>query len=218
MNKIISLLGDKSTFIGLSLLLIIGTVSCYSDYGLTESDFDIVGTYYDENFNFSSAKTYAIPETIFHVTDDDPVSQYDANILNSIISNMNNRGYERIEDVSASNIPDVIVFVAVTSSEYAGAVVYPPSYGWYPGWGYPGYGWYYPPYYGGTVSTYSYTTGSIIIQMGDAKNPNMSEETINTVWLGGINGILESSGASINVRIRESIDQAFEQSPYLVSE
>ena len=212
------LLRDKSIIIGLSLFLIIGAVSCYSDYGLTDSDFDIVGTYYDENFDFTSAKTYAIPETIFHVNDNNPDTQYDATILNSIISNLNDRGYERIADVDGSNIPDVIVFVAVTSSEQAGAVVYPPTYGWYPGWGYPGYGWYYPPYYGGTVSTYSYTTGSVIIQMGDAKNPIVDEETINTVWLGGINGLLESSGASINVRIRESIDQAFEQSPYLVSE
>jgi len=211
-------ISSHNNLITISILLLLSLFlsSCYSDYGLTESEYDIVGTAYNESFNFSSVSTYGITDSVYHIIEDedDIDYTYDAVILSEIEKNMNARGFEKMENISDQNIPDVMLVVAVTSTTHKGGVYYPPGWGYYPGWGYPGYGWGYPPYY----QSYTFTKGSIIIQMNDVKNPTTSDETFNNVWFAGINGLLESKPASISSRIIDNIFQAFDQSPYLIKD
>ncbi|MBL0342769.1 MAG: DUF4136 domain-containing protein [Bacteroidetes bacterium] len=80
------------------------------------------------------------------------------------------------------------------------------------------YGWYYGPGYGGWYYPYpvtsSYTTGTLILNMVDNKNPNPSNKG-KIVWVGLVNGLLEGSSADYINRINKTIDQSFAQSTYL---
>ena len=188
--------------------------SCYTDYGLTTADYDVVLTRYDKAADFSSYRTYAMPDTIFHIIgedDEDEISrQFDALMLQTVASNMASRGFTRIENPDSSNIPDAVVTISVTTTDYQGVSYYPPY------WGYPGWGWYYPPYYPpywGT--TYSYSTGTIFIDFGDVDNVAGDSSLVTVEWNATINGLLSSNASSTRTRIENSIDQAFVQSPYL---
>ena len=121
-------------------------------------------------------------------------------IFAAIDDNMEALGYER---VGIDDDPELILTPAGLSS-----TTFFYSY-WYDWWYY-GYGWYYPPYY--TVS--SYTTGTFIITISDPELAN--DSPINrspAVWISVANGL--ASGYYDITRVTESIDQSFEQSPYL---
>ena len=73
--------------------------------------------------------------------------------------------------------------------------------------------WYYPYYCGwgwGYPVTTSYTTGTLLMAM-TSYNEDLAEP--QRVWVGAINGLL--SGVYDVTRVKQGIDQAFVQSPYL---
>jgi hypothetical protein len=116
-------------------------------------------------------------------------------------------GFTEVVDPAAA---DVIMAVAVSASDYTSYYSYSPCY--YYCWYYPypsGWGWYYPPYVGG----YSYTVGTIFINMIERIDPTGDEDQIPVAWVAALNGVSDSgSNAS---RIQAAINQAFEQSKYL---
>lgn len=208
--------------------------SCYPTDDVSYSDLDLVATIYDEDQNFNDFKTYIVPDTIVHLVDTvnednnvDITRQYDQYILNLVNQNMVNYGYVKETDPE-NNPPDVILAIsAMASTNYNVWSWYPYYWYGYPGWGwywpYKGtdywYGWYpgYPGYGGGTYVT-SYTVGTIIMNMQDMtnyQNINPETDTIPTVWLGAINGLMGSSSTTTTNRLDYTINEAFTQSPYL---
>lgn len=208
-------------------ILILSLNSCYNDYGLTTQDYDLVSTFFKKGVDFKKFQTYTLLDSVMRVTNDgedpdDVDTRFDEQILDDIDRNIKNYGYSEIkqEDVDSTNLPDVVILVSsVSSTNYA----YSPGYwwgywGWYPGWGYypgygPGWGGYYPWYPGGTV--YSYTTGSIFIEMVDPTDIDVDNRRVNLQWGAGINGLTDDSSQNLSRRIKEAIDQSFMQSPYL---
>ena len=209
---------------GVLCMLAIVFSSCYHDYGLEVEDYDVVATFYDRDFDFSSVQKYSMPDSVMHFVDEGDVKQinreYDEFILSQVAMNLEALGYE-VEQNPEQNPPDVVILVGVTSSEtYVAYTSYPwyDYWGWYPGWGYwggwgPGYGMYYP-YYGYT-SVSSYSTGTLLIDMVDRGARDEGEELIPSVWAGAVNGLLEGSSTEIRRRLTSSINQCFSQSPYL---
>jgi hypothetical protein len=188
-------------------------LSCYPAGPEYVEDLDVTYTTFDEDFDFQSRQTYAMPNKIVvdvDIEDGDTTWIYMKDvfatpILAAIDDNLESRGWEKVD---ISQQPDVLVTPgALSSTTYFYSYWYD---WWYGGW-YGGYwGWYYPPYY--TVS--SYTTGSMIITMAD---PNVEDDSpINqseTAWIAVGNGLF--SGAYDISRVTDAIDEAFEQSPYL---
>lgn len=187
--------------------------ACYPDGPEYAEDTDVVITSFDEGYNFSEKQTFAMPDQIVvdvEIDEGDTIYEYMADkfatpILETIQANMEDLGYTR---VGVEDNPDLLLTPAgFTSTTYFYSYWYDWWYGGYWGWG---WGWYYPPYY--TVS--SYTTGSFVMVLAD---PNQAADSpINrspTIWLSAANGLV--SGAYNISRITDSIDQAFEQSPYL---
>ena len=198
--------------------------SCYPGGLEYYSDSDIVVTDFDEGFNFASSKLYFMPDTIHHVVEDgkeDEVDrQYDEAAVNLVAMNLDAAGYTRLENPS---IPDsvlvdsanVVVGLVAFSTTYSGA-------GWVGGgwWGgyYPGWGWggYYPGYpWGGYPVYYSYSTGTLLIEMINEDDIVPTSDTIPIVWQTTINGLLSTSSQNTLSRIENAINQAFVQSPYL---
>jgi len=207
-------IGSALAIILPAFLIMAGLSACYTDYGMTTSDYDVVTTLYDKNYNFSADQTYFMPDTIQHILaegeKDDISRKYDSFILDQVASQMNLRGFRRITDVTQEE-PDVAILLAVTTKE--NYVAYANYYwgGYWPGYG--GWGGYYP-WYGGTT-VYSYSTGTLFINMLDPERANDDDKLIPTVWVGAVNGLLGDSATNTRVRLSNSIGQAFIQSPYL---
>jgi hypothetical protein len=201
----------------LSVILVAGLsvalFSCYPDQTASVSDLDIVITNYDSTFNFGSVNTYIMPDTVVDILGSGGGTgnhQYDDLILTQVSNQLNNLGWNRIYDTLTQK-PDVAVMVNALSSTYSYSY-----YDWYDYWGWYGY---WPPYYGGgyyypwgSVS-YSYTVGTILIQMSDYKLNTAKNDSIKFVWVAGINGVVQ--GSNVSSRITTDINQAFKQSPYL---
>jgi len=206
-------------------LLPLMLIGCYPDGGLESiEDYDIVVTRYNPAYNFGGVKTYAMPDTVMHVlidstADDLLTREYDQVILDQVAANMQRLGYQRIEVIDpADPEPDLVLLVFASATKWQGYTWYPGwwgYWGYWPGWGpgYPGYG----PGYPGAVVPYSYTTGSLFIEMVDANNVDDDLKSIPVEWAGGINGLMGSTSAGMRSRITSRIDQAFNQSPYLGS-
>ncbi len=186
---------------------------CYPSGPDFVEDYDAILTTYDEEFQFDARKTYARPDkividveisrggdTTFIYMD----KKFADKIFAAIDRNMESLGWEKTQ---INFLPDVLLTpAAMKSTNY----YYSYWYDWWYGPGYGGWGWYYPPYY--TVS--STTTGTLFITMAD---PNVKDDSpINqsqTAWLVVANGLLV--GNFVESRVINSIDQAFDQSPYL---
>jgi hypothetical protein len=188
----------------LLLLAAFALSSCYPDYGLTVADYDAVATYRKEGNEFGAYRKFYLKDTVQHILppggSDNFTRAYDNTILTSVENNLEAVGYVRTMVLDSA---DVAVQTSVTTQEY---MVY---YGWggYWGWYWPGY---YPPVYG-----YSYSTGTIVLDMADVLRSNESDQ-VESVWMAFLQGLAnQTTGSATETRIRNGINQAFIQSPYL---
>lgn len=202
--------------IGLAGLLVLAILTAGCSPGSLPSSisaYDTVLTLFSDKADFTGARTFTLVDSIVHLVDpggSDTISrQYDGLVLTRVRDNMIAAGWTEISNPSGSNPPDVAIQVAATTSDNYVVEYWPPYWGWYPGWGYPGYGWGW-----GWSNVYKYTTGTVLMAMLDLRNPDTGNETVPVMWLGALNGVLSSS-TSVQARIVDGIDQAFEQSPYL---
>jgi len=201
--------------------------SCYPSDSVSYSDLDLVGTLYDDEIDFKEFQTYVVPDTIVHLidtTDDDNNVElgrdFDDQILNLVNQNMIDYGYVKETDPE-NNPPDIVLTVSATATENSQVWYWYPYYwGWY--WPYykgTDYWWgYYPPYWGGGSYVTTYTTGTIIMDMLNLKEYGglpPENDTLHSVWVGTINGLIGSSSSTTTNRLNYTINQAFEQSPYL---
>jgi hypothetical protein len=203
----------------LAALASLNLTSCTPDSGVSAQESDVVVTRFDTEINFGAIKTYAMPDSVYHIVEEGDTStlsrQFDDLALDLIRSNMEDRGYELVAGDDPAQF-DVVLVVRATDTQYWQVYSYYPGY---PGWGWWG-GWYpwYPPYYGGG---YAFTTGTMFVDMFDPdkveEDPDTGEPVVEVMWSGTINGVLDDSKSSKQQRLVDSINQMFYQSPYLES-
>ena len=199
----------------LLLGLAVMTAACYPGDGVTNVEqVDVVITTHDEDVDFASYQTYAMPDTVVHITNGDDDSgivnlprAYDDLILDEVAQNMADAGYTRLTGAAAVDADLVLLVGAIGTSRTEWFV----SGGWWGWWGYypgyPGWGWGWPPYYGSVTIE----QGSIFMFM---LAPSTSgAEHANLVWSAAARGLL--GYAMPQSRIVSSINQMFTQSPYL---
>ena len=187
----------------LSIIVLLG--SCYPDGVEYYDETDIVYTNYDDQFDFTSQGTYAIPDKIVKIQGDiiqgEPPEfvkePQNTQMLQKMEANMTTLGWTKVEDPATA---DLVFFPAVWTNTTI--------YYWYDYWCwynpyYCGWGWGYP-------SVSSYTSGTLVMTLV-ADGEDYIDPT--RVWTGAVNGLL--SGSYNTTRVNKAIDQAFEQSPYL---
>ena len=194
--------------LGLAVL----TAACYPGDVTNVEQVDVVITTPDEDVDFASYQTYAMPDTVVHITGDDDSGivnlprAYDATILAEVAQNMADAGYTRLTGAQAVNADVVLLVGAIGTSRTEWYV----TGGWWGYWGYypgyPGYGWGWPPYYGSVTIE----QGSIFMFMLE---PSASGQNANIVWSAAARGLL--GYPQPQSRIVSSINQMFTQSPYL---
>ncbi len=168
----------------------------------------------DLNVKFEEYKTFAIVPVVSYIDGKDSASITTPNaisLLNRITSNMTGRGFK---SVATNAHPDL--GINVTAIKNTNTSVYYPGWYWgYPGyyppnwWGYPGYGYGYP-YYPTYVVTYS--TGTVIIDLVDLKNPT-ADNKVMIRWNAYIRGLLTTTHTEND--ILRCVDQAFAQTPQI---
>jgi Domain of unknown function (DUF4136) len=169
-------------------------------------------TKYDITIKFSDYKTFAVAPSVAYINGKDSASITTPEamaLLSQISQDMHNRGFTA---PVAGAKPDLAINVSAIKN--TNTTVYSPGWYWgYPGyyspgwWGYPGYGYGYP-YYPAYVTSYS--TGTVLIDMIDLKNPT-SDHKVMVRWNALIRGLLTSSHSLDDVL--KSVDQAFKQTP-----
>jgi len=204
-------------FLGLPLLL----AGCYAEPDLTGLDEEfVVVTNYDPQKDFTNYATFAIPDSIGIITDDEDDEEFvdddkAATVLSSVRTNMLAAGFTEVE---RDENPDLGVNVFVLENLNVGGSFYPGYWWGYPGyyppcyWGYCG-GWY--PWYGwGTV--YTYTTGTLVIEFIDLKNASDENQRLDIIWTAWM-GEVYTARNPVQEAVT-AVDQAFEQSPYFFIE
>jgi hypothetical protein len=198
--------------------------SCAPDSGFnTIQDYDVVATHYDPKTDFSSLRTYSMPDTLIHRRDPEDASsvnlsrEHDQLVLTLVRDNLEDLGYEEEAD-PGSNRPDVYVIVSATLTEWLANASedWWDYWGWYPhwppSWG-PGWGTYYP-----FPINYFYRAGTVFIDMIDDEVPAGEEQIIPILWTASINGIMLDTSSGAEDRLTANIRQAFDQSPYLATD
>ena len=196
--------------------LALAATACYPDRSVdSTTEFASVTTLYDRAAPFESITKYALPDTVLYVPREEgkevPAATQ-TQILQAIRNNLNSLGWTEVLAPTTNNPVNVYVTAAVASETYVGWVYdYWGYWGWYPYWppGWSGGGWYYPGYW----YPYSYTTGSVILGMIDAR-PNIQPGRAPLVWTGAVNGVFADQITNTTIAV-QGINQAFKQSPYL---
>ena len=189
-------------------------LSCQKDPDSDKLDSSyLVYTNYDSGTDFKNFDTYYVIDSILIIGNSDKASYWNNNnsqkIVNAYEAELESVGYIPTEE---SEEADLILQLSYVNNTYYFTSFGPgPWWNSYPGyWNWGGWGWYYPYNF-----TYSYSTGSIIGELIDTNAPTPQNDKLTVVWNSYICGLLDGNNLSLS-RTMEAIDQAFEQSPYLM--
>ncbi|MBI2794818.1 MAG: DUF4136 domain-containing protein [Ignavibacteria bacterium] len=196
--------------------------SCKPDYRTSVEDYRTVVTIYDTSQNFNDLRTYYLFDTVHHLVDssvvtiDEITRKYDQRLLSGVAGLLDSYGWVRITDTVGAPPATTVRITASSSTTWGYYYSWYPWYGYGGWWGYPGWGYPYYPAYGGY--TYSYSTGSLFLQMDGVQLPSTAADSLQLrpLWIGSSNGLLSSSEADNAAIISNAVQQMFRQSPYLV--
>lgn len=208
-------------YIGACLLFIGGLSSCQKNEEIDKLDADYrVMTDYDADTDFSSFKSYYIPDSILLIGQNDHTQYLESlqaePILNAYHRNMQERGYTRSLNkeeadlgLQVTYIADTYHFVGYTASPYQwwNLVDYWTPYYW-GNWGY--------RYYPHPVS-FSVSTGTLLTDMLNLKAEQGGNKQLPVIWQSCLTGLLRSSNA-VNIMLAvRGIEQSFNQSKYIIN-
>lgn len=195
----------------LGLLAILALYACRKTPNLTSlQNQQVVVTDRVLEANFSSYTSYHISDTIRILAGDPtdtiligPIAQQ---LVQTVRTNMNNRGYTFVSKNGNPDLGMVLVILKdVSSSTVCG--------GWWGGWwggGWWGGGWGFP-----WCGTHTYTVGTTLLNMYDFKNPG-SNGNPGAIWNMTAFGVFSNSNQTTNLNLtNNALNQAFSQSPYI---
>ena len=206
---------NKRWFLSLPVLCLL-MISCTKEPldHLTAAESRIYVTNYDTTANFGSYTTFRHGDSVAIITNKGlegrERTSVDAQLIDAVAAALQQRGYVR---VAAGQQADLGVTLSAITNTSTQVVSYPDYGGYYGGywdpyyWGYPGYNYYFPTYYG------VYETGetSLAIDMVDLKNRQENNNTLRVVW----SGLVRGTGIFDGQNADSQINALFAQSPYL---
>lgn len=230
---------------GISLLTSAILSGCYPQPDeLYYSDLDIAVTHYDLDYDFDqlSGKVCVLFDSVAHVVGEDEEDEeleegkYDELIIREALRNLLKTNFDTVylvkdsSDIIPGLEPDMAVTLTAWETDVYNYYYYPWGGYWYWGWGWYKSGsmksaeqvdyYYYPWYPWGGGAYYTYTTGTVVMDMVNAaaiERPEQAEDGIvlPIIWTGIINGVASGNNADQTTRITDQIEQVFTQSPYL---
>jgi hypothetical protein len=134
-------------------------------------------------------------------------------IIANYVKGMEQAGYVRTLDKANADLGMQVSYVEETYRfRYYNNYPWWYGYPWYWSFGYWGNwgGWYWP-----YSITYSYSTGSVLGELVDLTVPESTSKQLRVVWSSYISGLLNNDGTLNTTEVKQAIEQAFSQSPYL---
>jgi hypothetical protein len=207
------------------LAIALGLAACEDDANFVQPiSARAVTVFKDSTFNFTTLRTFAMPDTVVHFN---PVSgvalnisrQFDQVALDRVRQNFLARGYTEVAN-PATTRPDFIVLVAVTATPSYNAWVGYPFFGL---WGFsPVWRWFQPgfttawtlvyPWFG-VVGTTAYEPGTLIVDLIPTSSVNVATRTVRSAWAGVATSLF--NGVTAASSVTAAVDQMFALSPYL---
>lgn len=201
-------------------------LACDAD-GITAGERqDIVAAFRDTDAEFDAIATYALPDSVVHLTTDRAAEtpaeiprELDDRILARVRTHLDSRGYEHEPEPDRNPIDVVVLVSAIAVPNFTSWVNYPwfDWWGFFPGFAFgafePTWGIEYP--WSDEAVTFEYDVGSIVIEMIDARTIDEPNQQVHAVWSGAVNGALSPEAGAEESRIMSAIDEVFALSPYL---
>ena len=180
---------------------------------MTQAESRIYVTNYDTAARFTNYQTFKLADSIAVVVNNQLQSRErgegDALFIDAVANALQQRGYTRVGSGEQADLGVTVSAITNTATQLISYTDYGGYYGgyWDPFYGYPGYSYYVPTYYG------VYETGetALAIDMVDIKNAAQNNNQLRVVW----SGLIRGSGIFSSQNINSSVTALFDQSPYL---
>jgi len=182
---------------------------------LTEEESRIYITNHDSTANFGAFKTFSISDSVAVISNNQlekkEQSAIDVLFIQAIKNEMVARGYTL---VNKDQDPDMGVNISRIYNSRTGIVDYGGYWGGYYDyydpyyWGYPGYSYDFPSYYG----IYQTTEAALSVDALDLKDAN-GTKTIKGIW----NGLIRGSGIFDPSNVNSQVKALYDQSSYFKS-
>jgi hypothetical protein len=193
-------------------------VACHKEPYLDSDNEYLVYTSPGKDVTFASFTTFDLADSLLVIGQsakpEYSQSQNALALIKAVRMNMENAGYIYTPDNPDADLGIQMTYVIKTDRyvEY-----YNDPYWWlnYPGYWSPGYWGNYVGFYYPYPVTYTYSTNALMVDMADLTTPKTGTEALKVVWSVYIGGPAGSSVASDVEVMKNAIDQAFVQSPYL---
>ena len=136
----------KRLFIfGVCVLVVLCMASCYPEGPDYVHEKDIALTHYDEEADFSTLKTFVIPDSVVYVQGDSNATglanELKEEILSLVKQNFEAYNYQLLTDEEAeAQTPDFVVTVTAFATPTFSYNSWGNYWGWYPGWDWFGWG------------------------------------------------------------------------------
>ena len=201
-----------------AVALLVAACEKTPDTGKLDDDY-LVYTDYDAETDFAKFTTFYVPDSVLIIdnSSNKPKFLYGTPASELIIANyvkgMEQAGYVRTFDKANADLGMQVSYVEDTYSfRYYNNYPWWYGYPWYWSFGYWGNwgGWYWP-----YSITYSYSTGSVLGELVDLTLPESTSKQLKVVWSSYISGLLNNDGTLNTTEVKQAIEQAFSQSPYL---
>jgi len=221
---------------GSTLLAAIAVVGVFGAMAACSDDNDIiipagsVVTFADSSFDFTTLHTFALADTVAHLTNIgvNPVATttaFDQTILSQVRADLLARGYTEIAEPSATR-PDFVVLTGVSASDNYNAFItsnwftywgVSPVWTWLPGGVDPSWTIIYPWFNPGSVVTFQRSTLIVTIVPTTVQvNPLIAQKQIRAVWAGVATSLLGQQNIT-QTNVQNAINIMFQQSPYLTN-
>jgi hypothetical protein len=198
--------------------LVLLAVACHKEPYIDSDNEYLVYTSPGKDVTFASFTTFDLADSLLVIGQsakpEYSQSQNALALIQAVRTNMENAGYIYTPDNPDADLGIQMTYVIKTDRYVQ---YYNDPYWWlnYPGYWSPGYWGNYVGFYYPYPVTYTYSTNALMVDMADLTTPKTGTEALKVVWSVYIGGPAGSSVASDVEVMKNAIDQAFVQSPYL---
>ena len=199
----------------IAMVLLVGSCTKEPLNNLSEDEGRIYVTKHDETANFGTFQTFSIADSVAVIEDNQfsglALTSVDLAYVQAVKDQMQQRGYTL---VARDANPDLAINVNRIYNSYTGIFSYNDYMNYYNGywdpyyWGYPGYDFYFPSYYG----FYEITEGALSIDFFDLMNAaSGGDNNIKGIW----NGLIRGTGTFREENAAGGVQTLFDQSTYI---
>ena len=198
--------------------VILLAVSCHKEPYLDSDNEYLVYTSPGKDVTFTSFRTFDLADSLLIIGQSAKPEYSQSNnalaLIQAVRTGMENMGYIYTPDNPNADLGIQMTYVVKTERYLQ---YYNDPYWWldYPGYWSPGFWGNYTGFYYPYPVTYTYSTNALMIDMVNLTTPKTGTEALEVVWSTYIGGPSTGSITTDVDLMKNAINQAFVQSPYL---